>query len=51
MDQNVKLDRRVKRGLAIVTLLVAVAVAFYNPGLLSFRAFSAAEFVGQMLPS
>ena len=50
MDQNVKLDRRVMWGLTFVTLLVAVAVAFYNPGLLSFRAFSAAEFVGQMLP-
>ena len=50
MDQYVKADRRVMWGLAITTLLVAVAVAFFNPGLLSFRAFSVAEFVQMMLP-
>jgi hypothetical protein len=50
MDQAENVDRRVLRGLSIVTLSIIFAVAFYNPRLVSFRAFGASEFAQLMLP-
>ena len=45
-----KTDRRVLMALGSGIVATAVAVALYNPALLSFRAFTATEFVSQMLP-
>ena len=50
MTVNGTVDTRVLWGLGLTKLLVAVGVAWLNPGLVSFRAFSAAEFIQQMLP-
>jgi hypothetical protein len=50
MEQIAKNDRAVLWGLATATISIGFAVALYNPGFLSFRLFSAGEFVGHMLP-
>ena len=50
MKVNGTVDTRVLWGLGLTKLSVVAGVAWLNPGLVSFRAFSAAEFIQQMLP-
>ena len=50
MMHNPKLDLTVLCGLAFVTLFTAAAVAYFNPGVVSFRPLNAAEFLQLMLP-
>ncbi len=47
---NGTVDTRVLWGLGLTKLSIAAGVAWLNPGLLTFRAFSMSEFLAQMLP-
>jgi hypothetical protein len=50
MELKYVLDHKVLWSLAFVSLLTAVAVAFFNPGSLAFRAFDVTDFVQSMMP-
>jgi len=50
MKLNHVLDHTVLWSLVSVSLLTAVAVAFFNPVSLVFRAFNVTEFVQSMMP-
>lgn len=50
MKQNHVLDHTVLWSLVSVSLLTAVAVAFFNPVSLVFRTFNVTEFVQSMMP-
>jgi hypothetical protein len=50
MKLNLKMDSAVLWSLVLTSLLVAVAVAVFNPGVVSFRAFDVAEFVQSLMP-
>ena len=50
VEKRAKLDRRMLCLLTIVTCIVAVAVALFNPGQLSFRPFTLTEFLQLVSP-
>ena len=50
MELKYVLEHKVLWSLFLVSLLTAVAVAFFNPGSLAFRAFDVTEFVQSMMP-
>jgi hypothetical protein len=50
MELKYVLEHKVLWSLFLVSLLTAVAVAFFNPGSLAFRAFDVTEFVQSIMP-
>ena len=50
MELKYVLEHKVLWSLAFVSLLTAVAVAFFNPASLGFRAFDVTDFVQSMMP-
>ena len=50
MQLKYVLEHKVLWSLAAVSLLTAVAVAFFNPSSLAFRAFDVTDFVQSMMP-